>query len=99
MLVPVSGLFLSAAVPGAAVPESWKVRRVLQPASAVGLWRGSLSSSVAAILSSFLKCLTNRELKTGEGILRLLFALACVCGGPGVLTERRVRKMEPFWAT
>lgn len=101
VLTPVSVLFLFAAVTGSARPEPWKVCRILQPASGrgVGLWRGTLSSSVEASLSSFLKCLANRELKTGEGILRLLFVLACVFRGPEVVTERRVRMMEPFWAT
>lgn len=86
------------AVTDVAIPELWKVRSVLHPTSVLGLFRGTLSSSVAAILSSFLKCLASRELKTGEGSLRLLFVLVCVCVGPVVL-ERRVRMMEPFWAT
>lgn len=83
--------------------ELWKVRRVLQPPSALGLLRGTRSSSVAASLSSFLKCLASLELKTGEGNLRLLLLLAgCVCEGAAAavaLAERRVRTMEPFWAT
>lgn len=87
------------AVAEAAIPELWKVRSVLHPTSVLGLFRGTLSSSVAAILSSFLKCLASRELKTGELSLRLLFVLVCVCAGPVVFTERRVRMMEPFWAT
>lgn len=87
------------AVAEVAIPELWKVRSVLHPASALGLFRGTLSSSVAAILSSFLKCLASRELNTGDGNLRLLFVLVCVWGGPVAFTERRVRMMEPFWAT
>lgn len=84
----------------ATVPELWKVRSVLHPPSGVvvKLFRGTLSSSVAAILSSFLKCLASLELKIGEGSLRLLFVVV-VCVGPVVFTERRVRMMEPFWAT
>lgn len=105
MLTPFSVLLLSVlekeevADAEAAIPEHWKVRSVLHPASALGLFRGTLSSSVTAILSSFLKCLASRELKTGEGNLRLLFALVCVGGRPVAFTERRVRMMEPFWAT
>lgn len=68
---------------------------MLHPPSAavLGLFRGILSSSVAAILSNFLKCLASRELKTGEmGSLRLLFVVCALV----VVTERRVRMMEPF---
>ncbi|KAG7227902.1 hypothetical protein INR49_013696 [Caranx melampygus] len=89
------------AVTGVAVPEPWKVRRMLHPPSAaavLGLFRGTLSSNVAAILSSFLKCFASRELKMGEVSLRLLFVVVCVCMGPVAFTERRVRMMEPFWA-
>lgn len=85
---------------GGAFPKLWKVCRVLhRPSAAVlGLFSGALSSNVAAILSSFLKCLASRELKMGELSLRLLVALV-VCVGPVALTDRRVRMMEPFWET
>lgn len=89
------------AVADAATPELWKVRRMLHPPSpaVLGLFRGTFSSNVATILSSFLKCLASLELKMGEGNLRLLFVVVCVCVGPVVFTVRRVRMMEPFWAT
>lgn len=84
----------------AAFPKLWKVCRVLHLPSGVvlGLFSGALSSNVAAILSSFLKCLVSRELKIGELSLRLFVALV-VCVGPGAFTVRRVRMMEPFWDT
>ena len=81
------------------VLELWKVRRVLHLVSAVmlGVFKGTLSSSVAAILSSFLKCLANLELKIGELSLRLLLVVVVLlCVGPTVLTARLVRMMEPF---
>lgn len=81
--------------------ELWKVRRMLHPPSpaVLGLFRGTLSSNVATILSSFLKCLASLELKMGEGNLKLLLVVVVfVCVGPVVFTERRVRMMEPFWA-
>lgn len=104
-LTPLRLLLLSvlvkeeAAAAEAVTPELWKVLRVMHPASSLGLFKGTLSSTVAAILSTFLKCLANLELKTGEGNLRLLFLRGCVLGGTMVLTERRVRIMEPFWDT
>lgn len=87
------------AVAVADAPALWKVRSVLHPPSdgVRKLFRGTLSSSVAAILSSFLKCFASLELKIGEGSLRLLFVVVA-CVGPVAFTERRVRMMEPFWA-
>lgn len=83
-----------------AFPKLWKVCRVLHLPSGVvlGLFSGALSSNVAAILSSFLKCLVSRELKIGELSLRLFVALV-VCVGPEAFAVRRVRMMEPFWDT
>lgn len=82
-----------------AFPELWKVRRMVHPPSAAVLWvlNGILSSSVAAILSNFLKCLASRELKMGEmGSFRLLLVEGWVFV---VFPVRLVRMMDPFCAT